>query len=189
MDPLILFFVVTKYFLMTTLFQVKHYVADYPLQLKFDYMLGKFKPGWDFVGPLGSHVAVHGIMTVAILGYFCSFMSWGMILLLAVLDMAIHFTMDRIKASPHIWGKFKTLTKRDFEEYTAKIQNYAEAKAADPYFAQQMDNAPVKAQTEWAQRRKDNYNFWNSLGIDQFIHHMTDNIIVYVAMLMMILGL
>lgn len=45
-------------------FQVKHFLADYPLQNR--YMLGKFKDGWAFFWPLMAHAAVHGFGTFLI---------------------------------------------------------------------------------------------------------------------------
>lgn len=47
-------------FFLLGMFQIKHFVADYPLQIP--YMLGKMKEtGWFF--PLLSHVSVHGLIT------------------------------------------------------------------------------------------------------------------------------
>ena len=50
-------------FVLLVLYQVKHFVADYPLQ--GTYMLGKFKKnGW--VLPLAAHCGVHALFTFAI---------------------------------------------------------------------------------------------------------------------------
>lgn len=85
-------------------FQVKHFLADYPLQRRF--MLGKFKNGWDFVIPLLAHVGVHAAFTFLIA---CQFgvvkAAWC-----ALFDAVVHFIMDRIKASKKYLGRFKPLT-------------------------------------------------------------------------------
>lgn len=83
------------------LFQLKHFIADYPLQGK--YMLGKFKYGLAFVGPLSAHCLVHAALTAAICLYFAPHFA----LSLAALDFAVHFIVDRIKASPALLGRFR----------------------------------------------------------------------------------
>ncbi len=85
-------------------FQVKHFVADYPLQGR--YMLGKFRQDWGFVTPLLAHVGVHAVGTFLITCWF------GVVqaLCLALFDAVIHFTMDRLKASKSYLGRFKPLT-------------------------------------------------------------------------------
>jgi len=88
-------------FQLLIVFQVKHFLADYPLQVP--YMLGKFKEhGWEL--PLLSHAAVHALMTFGIVLYF---LSWQIALLMAVFDLVVHFTVDRIKASPHLFGRYQ----------------------------------------------------------------------------------
>lgn len=87
-------------FLLLILFQVKHFVADYPLQTR--YMLGKFNDtGW--VLPLTAHCSVHAVMTAVIAIFFVSPLA---ALILAILDFSLHFAMDRIKASPKMLGRF-----------------------------------------------------------------------------------
>lgn len=87
-------------FTLLILFQFKHFVVDYPLQTQ--YMLGKMKKeGW--FTPLLAHVIVHGLLTAVIAFIFTQ--NIILILLVVLIDMSIHFTMDRIKASPNIWGK------------------------------------------------------------------------------------
>lgn len=84
-------------------FQVKHFVADYPLQ--FPYMLRKFRPGWDFVLPLTAHCAVHALGTLAICLYVRPQLWW-----LTLCDFAVHFVMDRLKSGPRFLGRFKDAT-------------------------------------------------------------------------------
>lgn len=85
-------------------FQAKHFVADYPLQRRF--MLGKFRDDLGFVLPLLAHVGVHAVGTFLITCWF------GVVqaLFLALVDAAVHFVMDRVKASKKMLGRFKPLT-------------------------------------------------------------------------------
>lgn len=88
-------------FTLLILFQIKHFLCDYPLQNA--YMLGKFKKvGWEL--PLLSHSAVHAIGTSLI-----SIIFTGDILLsylLGMLDLVVHFVVDRLKAHPDIGGRY-----------------------------------------------------------------------------------
>lgn len=88
-------------FQLLLVFQIKHFLADYPLQVP--YMLGKFKAeGWEL--PLFTHASVHAIMTFGIVLYF---LSWKIALTMAIFDLIVHFTVDRVKASPHLFGKYQ----------------------------------------------------------------------------------
>lgn len=51
-------------FLLLIIFQVKHFLCDYPLQNS--YMLRKFLPGRDFIMPLAAHAGVHAVCTFLI---------------------------------------------------------------------------------------------------------------------------
>lgn len=124
------------------IFQLKHLLADYPLQTK--YMLGKFRDeGWEL--PLLAHVSVHAAFTFVIALHYVDV---GKAVVFAGFDGLIHFVMDRVKASPKMLGRFKSLTA---ETYLA----------ATP-----------------AQIRSNTF-FWWSLGFDQFIHGLTDTMIVW----------
>ena len=91
----------TTIFLLLVLFQLKHFIADYPLQTQ--YMLGKTKAtGW--INPLAAHAAVHAWFTFLII-LFVSPDNY-LLYLLALVDFVIHFTVDRIKASPKLGGRF-----------------------------------------------------------------------------------
>jgi hypothetical protein len=92
------------------IFQLKHFLADFPLQGK--YMLGKFKPGWDFLGPLSFHCLVHSLLTMAIVTYFTSDVLLAR--KLAFMDFWIHFFMDRIKAGPKYLGRYKDMYDKKF---------------------------------------------------------------------------
>ncbi len=81
------------------LYQAKHFICDFPLQGR--YMLGKFnKEGW--VLPLAAHASVHAAATFLITVFFVGW--WA--IPLAIADAIIHFCMDRIKASPYLWGRY-----------------------------------------------------------------------------------
>jgi hypothetical protein len=94
--------------LLLVLYQIKHFVADYPLQGKF--MLGKFKPFPDCLLPLLAHSAVHGALTFLIASMFKPKAAiW-----VALLDMLVHGGVDYVKANPNLGGRFKALTKDTF---------------------------------------------------------------------------
>jgi hypothetical protein len=89
-------------FLLLVLFQIKHFLCDYPLQGA--YMLGKFKTGKDWILPLSAHAGVHFLGTLFVSLWFVPF---GFAVLLSVTDFAVHFSVDRIKASPNLLGRWK----------------------------------------------------------------------------------
>ena len=64
-------------------------------------MLQKARPGWDFILPLSIHCGVHMLLTLALVLYVQPSLWW-----LAILDFAVHFLMDRIKAGPRYLGRF-----------------------------------------------------------------------------------
>lgn len=109
-------------------FQLKHFIADFPLQR--EYMLKKVSPNWDFLLPLSLHSAVHAVLTLSICMVVNPSLWW-----LAIADFVIHFLMDRIKSGPRYLGRFNDR------------------------------NRP---------------GFWNALGFDQMIHHLTHLWIVWV---------
>jgi hypothetical protein len=88
-------------FTLLIVYQIKHYLADFPLQV--NYMIGKTKTGLAWVLPLAAHCAVHGGLTFLILVLWSRLDLWW----LALVDFGIHFLMDRTKASPHLLGRFK----------------------------------------------------------------------------------
>jgi hypothetical protein len=105
---------VTAVFTLLVLFQLKHFLADYPLQTR--YMLGKFRDDWGFVPPLFAHVCVHGLMTFAIVAAFKPPLAAPLMLF----DVAVHFAMDRLKAGKKYLGRWKTLTADTAPTATAK---------------------------------------------------------------------
>ena len=87
-------------FTLLVLFQLKHFICDYPLQTQ--YMLGKMQAtGW--IQPLAAHAAVHSLATYIITMYFVGPFT---AILFALADFIVHFTVDRIKASPKLGGRW-----------------------------------------------------------------------------------
>ena len=151
-------------FLLLIIYQFKHLLADYFLQGK--YMLGKFKGGTAWIMPLLAHVGVHGAFTLVIASAFhCHYAPW-----LALLDMTLHFAMDRIKASPSMLGRFSALSKNEYPR---------EARAAE-YVGDSPDivNRRMDAQS----KLKSNKWFWICLGIDQMVHHLTHYLVIYLIL-------
>jgi hypothetical protein len=96
----------TSLFVFLILWQVKHFICDYPLQTP--YMLGKFKPWPEFIGPLAAHAGVHALGTLCITSPFFAFASTTELwLAVALIDFGSHFLIDRIKASPKLGGRWK----------------------------------------------------------------------------------
>ena len=88
-------------FILLVLFQIKHFLCDYPL--RNSYMLGKFKREmWQT--PLLAHTGVHAIGTFIISLIFTG--NIAISYLLGVSDLIIHFIVDRIKAHPDLGGKY-----------------------------------------------------------------------------------
>jgi hypothetical protein len=144
---------ITTIIILLVAFQIKHFVADYPLQTK--YMLGKFKnSGW--VKPLLAHAAVHAAITFVILLGFYAVVDpnnphWRTnCFLLPIWDGACHFAMDRIKASRKFLGRFKPLTAETYLAATPK-------------------------------QVRGNTFFWWAIGLDQLFHGLTDTFIVWIV--------
>lgn len=101
----------SEIFILLFLFQIKHFLCDFPLQGKF--MLGKFSPDpWTWIPALTAHSGVHSVGTFAVMFVFEVFITPGVSgpwwwCFIPWLDMAIHFTVDRIKASPNMLGRWK----------------------------------------------------------------------------------
>ena len=98
---------VLEIFTLLVLFQLKHFICDYPLQTQ--YMLGKMQAtGW--IQPLAAHAAVHAIGTFIITiivfnpAYYLDAVTLAVTL--AIVDFIVHFMVDRIKASPNLGGRF-----------------------------------------------------------------------------------
>jgi hypothetical protein len=142
-------------FFLLVLFQVKHFMADYPLQTQ--YMLGKFKKGSEFILPLTFHCGVHAFFTFMIVMVLDREQRDVLTVAIAcaIFDFTIHFIMDRIKASPNYLGRFKALSASEMSK------------------SLQLDPKDV------ANTRFDNKIFWWCLGLDQMVHHITDYVIIF----------
>jgi hypothetical protein len=152
---------ILKIFILLVVYQLKHFIADYPLQGK--YMLGKFKAGWDFLLPLSLHCLVHAVFTFLI-------SIWIAPIAVAVFDFIVHFIMDRIKASPKYLGRFKALNEFEWRVHESKIYRALEEGAL-----YDCNNA----ETYFHERKIQNKYFWWSLGLDQMVHHLTHYIIIF----------
>lgn len=123
-------------------------------------MLGKFKVvGWKL--PLAAHCFVQATFTFVISMFV---VSWWMGGFLSGVDFVIHFIMDRIKASPKMLGRYKSLSKERGELINHIIVN------------------KYKLTPDVKEEIKSNQRFWWSLGLDQMVHHLTDILIVYLIM-------
>ena len=147
--------IVIDFCVLLVIYQIKHYLCDYPLQN--EYMLGKFKPGFQFIAPLAFHSGAHGVGTFLISSVYLyqkdSFVAIP-IILLCCFDFISHFVMDRIKASPNLLGRYHPLSPTEYKDL---IQF-------------EMKEGP-DAQT--IQDKKHNKLFWWSVGLDQGVHHLT----------------
>lgn len=156
-------------FVLLGVFIIKHFLADYPLQTR--YMLTKGQAtGW--LPPLAAHCAVHGVATILILAVFSFYaslsqlghLSVGDICTLGALDFLAHLVMDRVKASPFIWGKYKILSKKESFNYMCSLNS-------------------KHPRARYASRKylAENRYAWWALGFDQAIHHLTDLVVVYLV--------
>jgi hypothetical protein len=149
-------------FVLLLVYQLKHWVADYPMQN--EYMLGKFKPGWEFVGPLSLHVAIHGGFTFIIIVATTHML--GLSLAVGLFDATVHFFMDRIKAGPKYMGRWKPLTAAQWMECKRQL--------AQGFWGRENENPAI--------RLRSNVLFWWALGLDQAVHHLTHYVCIFFAL-------
>lgn len=97
-------------FVLLIVFQVKHFVVDYVVQFSRPDSMKKFEAdGWTF--PLFKHANDHGMASAFIVStvLYAVDTPWLPLILLSLwayaFDLIVHFTMDRIKASPYMLGK------------------------------------------------------------------------------------
>ena len=158
-------------FLLLLLFQIKHFLADYPLQGKF--MLGKFKDkGW--LKPLAAHSLVHAAF--AFLIAIC-FVNFPISLAVAALDFVLHFSMDRIKASSKLLGRFESLSKDQFKGLVESRALAMSGVTAD--LTPDLTTESKRLVSEIDKKFRSNVYFWWSLGFDQSFHHLTHYLIIY----------
>lgn len=148
-------------FILLVVYQLKHLLCDYPLQTP--WMLRKFLGGRQWVLPLAAHAGVHGLFTLAITLFVNPVLWW-----LGLLDFVVHFTMDRIKASPNLLGRFKALSASEFKGIAEII-------------SMPSGNPEIDLAAKYAKEKlKNNTYFWWSLGLDQAIHHLTHYAIIWI---------
>jgi hypothetical protein len=159
----------TTVFILLIVYQLKHFIADYPLQTP--YMLGKFKEHPHYILPLLCHVAVHGMFTFIIVAMVRPNYAPAM----ALLDMAVHFVMDRVKASPNLLGYYKPLSPQEYKDLTYQLEEMQQ----DTY----LPNGPASQAAIECTKDRFRYNvyFWWALGLDQGVHHLTHYFIIYLV--------
>lgn len=164
---------VVIFLILSVIFIYKHFIADYLLQGK--YMLGKFKEKeWEL--PLAAHCSVHAVFTFFIAYAFVTTSNaWQIALQCAIIDFVIHFTMDRIKASPKLWGRYESLDKSNYVG-VAKM-------AEGDFLGVVVNEKDANRRKEWAKGRllSNKYYYW-TLGFDQKVHHLTDVLIIAIIM-------
>lgn len=100
------------------LFEIKHFVFDGLLQN--EYHLGKFKEKfWDYVLPLIDHSMRNASGAVFAIFIYDVLLQNGDInpnyyLILYIVELILHFVIDRIKASPKLLGRYNDKGKRAF---------------------------------------------------------------------------
>ena len=168
--------------ILLVVYQIKHFLADYPLQTP--YMLGKFKKYPDFIHPLATHASVHALFTMLIA--ICCGHIGPVASALALFDFTVHFIVDRIKASPDLLGRFHAITKKDYEMHLRDVQHLEDMIKNESYRDQtgqsveHYEGRLSKCKNEFALTMKSNVRFWWALGADQMAHHLTHYVIIYI---------
>jgi hypothetical protein len=151
-------------FSLLLIYQAKHFLADYVLQAH-PFFIGKFRKGWGFAWPLAVHCGIHAAFTATIALW------WGahavLALSLAWLDFGVHFVMDRLKAGEKYLGRWKALSGK---EYVAAARALDSGQADHP-----QDDTPALAR----RALRGNTMFWQCLGLDQAVHHLTHYAIIW----------
>ena len=165
-------------FTLLVIYQLKHFLADYPLQGR--YMLGKFKNYPEYVKPLLAHSAVHAVFTFSIALLYKPELA----IYLAILDAAVHFIVDRVKASPKLLGRFTSLSKNEYIELVQikqSLENERNSGIKDD--RQETNQNLLERQIERINDRfKSNVYFWWSLGADQMAHHLTHYLLIWMML-------
>jgi hypothetical protein len=151
-------------FALLIIYQIKHFLCDFPFQTP--YMMGKFKGGCEWIGPLSAHAGAHAIATTSIALFFKPELA----LVLGMLDFFAHFCVDRVKASPRMLGRFKALSGAEYVEATAASRWTSN----HPELEMHKKNA--------FKRLKSNTYFWWALGADQMAHHLTHYLIIFLLL-------
>ena len=159
-------------------FMAKHSIADYALQLPFKFMYGKFK-GRGWAKALAAHCGVHALFTLIIAWTYTGNALTG--LLLGAMDFWLHFAMDRIKASPKLLGRFKTLNAREWEVANNMAQGLASSTGYTLPSSTWKNPDERKAYIDEGKRLlRQNMIFWLCLELDQRVHALTDLLSAYI---------
>lgn len=142
------------WFWLIVAFQIKHFLVDYILQRGF----AKFSADWRvWIPGLLVHAGMHVIGTFIILAPISGvFIAAN----LALFNGGVHFIMDRLKASPNLWGREGRWIK--------SIEN------REVYVGDDDDSILTKHEKYFQTKPQ----FWWALGFDQMIHHLTDLVCV-----------
>lgn len=172
---------ISTIFLILVLYQVKHFIADYPLQAS-KFMLGKFKDDWGFLGPLAAHASVHGAMTFAIAFVFTH--ALPLAIYLALLDSIIHFAMDRLKAGKKYMGRWKPLSKAEWLEQQELVAFAEGEETATHRVGARLKRVSMGEyrgliRIEAKGKLRGNMLFWWAVGIDQAVHHLTHYLCIW----------
>lgn len=146
-------------FTLMVVFQLKHWAADYVLQAPA-FFIGKFKTDWGFVWPLTVHVLIHAAFTFSICLWFGAGREKAAGL--ALMDAGIHFVMDRAKASPRYLGRWKALSGGEWMQAQKELACAEEGHQASA-----------------RKSLRGNVLFWQCLGLDQLVHHLTDIAVIW----------
>lgn len=147
-----------KFVILLFAFQLKHFLADFLFET--EYMLGKFKlKGW--IAPLSMHCYVHALFTLVI----ALIVGWRNLspsycLLLSTIDFILHFLIDRIKASPSLFGKYDCLSKYE----CSKLRHLE-------YHRELLIS-----------KKESNWLFWVGFGISQMLHQISYYFIIYLIL-------
>ena len=175
-------------FLLLVVYQLKHFFADYPMQTP--YMLQKFKGGTAWILPLCAHAGVHALLTFIIAVFVgtrlgdtaLADVEWSVVFFVSGIDFIVHFTMDRIKASPNMLGRYKALSANEYPSI---------ARGAD--FQKRAQETSIRAgggalimlrqhADDCQEKLRGNKLFWWALGLDQMVHHLTHYLLIYLML-------
>jgi hypothetical protein len=84
--------------LLAAVFSLKHFFADFVLQTRW-IALGKDRRV-DWLAPLAAHVGIHAGLALAIILIVAPRLWW-----LALIDLVVHFAIDRGKSLVGRWGR------------------------------------------------------------------------------------
>lgn len=92
-----------------SVFCLKHFVVDFPLQTKYQY---SNKHIWGHPGGI-LHAALHGIFTFPIL-IGMTYINWQMSIVLAILEGIVHYIIDYCKVNINLYYNWKPNTSEQF---------------------------------------------------------------------------